>query len=84
MDQPLDIYVNVQRQSRNPSETKREIQSSQNIYENVLIHTADTKRAGPALSGNKHTQISLNVATLHFVHTDTLRQNILYFQKQLV
>lgn len=59
------------------------MQSSENIYENVLIHTLEPNRTGPALSGNKHMQTSLLVYYIFF-HTGTHKQNTLYFQKQLV
>ncbi|XP_074483081.1 uncharacterized protein LOC141762859 [Sebastes fasciatus] len=44
----LDIYVNVERPSANPSHRKRETKSSEDIYENV---SWELKRTGPALSG---------------------------------
>ncbi|XP_076583670.1 uncharacterized protein LOC143318998 [Chaetodon auriga] len=51
MDQLLNIYANVERPPGNASTRKREIQSSENIYENVLIHALEPNRTGPALSG---------------------------------
>ncbi|XP_070845608.1 CD209 antigen-like [Chaetodon trifascialis] len=51
MDQLLNIYANVERPPGTASTRKREMQSSENIYENVLIHTLEPNRTGPALSG---------------------------------
>lgn len=61
MDQFFNIYANIERPSDNPSTRKRELQSSENIYENYFIHPLEANRTGPALSGNKYMQTSLDV-----------------------
>lgn len=79
----MDIYVNVGRPLSNPSNRKREIQSSQNIYENILSHTLEPNGTGPALSGNKHMQTSLHVHNMFYTQGHTNRIDS-FFQKQLV
>lgn len=57
MDQLLNIYANIERPSGNHSRGQREVQSSENIYENVFVHTLEVNRTGPALTGNKYMEV---------------------------
>lgn len=54
MAQLFNIYANIESPLDYPSTRKREMPSSEGIYENVLIHTLEPNRSGSALSGNKH------------------------------
>ncbi|XP_039669651.1 uncharacterized protein LOC120566968 [Perca fluviatilis] len=49
-DELMDIYVNVEGPSGNPSKRKRETKMSENIYENVFFHTLGPNQTG-TLSG---------------------------------
>lgn len=54
------------------------MQSSENIYENVLIHTLDANRTGPTLSSNKNMQTGLDVHSSFYIQPEQT------FNKQFV
>ncbi len=52
MDHEFNVYANVESLQENPCTRKSEMQSAENVYENVLFHTLEPTTTGSALSGN--------------------------------
>lgn len=78
MDQLSDIYVNAEGPSGHRKKWKREIENSENIYENEdKFNALEPNRTEPAVSGNEHLkQIHRFTHTLIFFtyrHTQTLK-----------
>lgn len=59
----MDVYINEGGPSGYPHKRKSLENSTESIYENVMIHSLEPNRTGPALSGNEHMQTGCYVYT---------------------